>query len=104
MCLYYITFSDAETAEAVGRALLEQRLAVCVNWFPIACAYLWEGEIVREPETVLIVKALPNRFEAIEAVVRSHVDYVNFIGEIVPSRVNTGFLEWLSREIGGIKR
>lgn len=56
MCLYYITFSDAETAEAVGRALLEHRLAVCVN--------------------------------------------VNFIGEITPSRVNRGFLEWLSRETG----
>ncbi|CUU35679.1 MAG: divalent-cation tolerance protein CutA [Armatimonadetes bacterium] len=99
MRLYYITFSKPEEAEAVGRALLEQRLAVCVNWFPITCAYLWKGEIVQEPETVLIVKTREGMFDAIEQVVKSHIDYENFIGEWEPTQVNPGFLNWLHREI-----
>lgn len=98
MRLYYITFAKVEEAEAVGRALLEHRLAVCVNWFPITCAYLWEGKIIQEPETVLIVKTRPDLFPAIESLIRQYVDYVNFIGEMAPSQVNSEFLDWLSRE------
>ncbi len=101
MRLYYITFTHAHEAEAVGRALLERQLAVCVNWFPITCAYRWKGEIVQEPETVLIVKTREGNFEAIEQVVREHVDYTNFIAELAPLQVNRAFLEWLDSEVPG---
>lgn len=47
MKLYYITLNNADEARQIGRALLEQKLAVCVNWFPITCAYIWKGEIHR---------------------------------------------------------
>ncbi len=54
MKLYYITLNNTDEARQIGRALLEQKLAVCVNWFPITCAYVWQGEISEEPEVVLI--------------------------------------------------
>ena len=56
MKLYYITLSNSDEARQLGRVLLEQKLAVCINWFPITCAYRWKREIVEEPEVVLIVK------------------------------------------------
>lgn len=99
MRLYYITFTHAHEAEAVGRALLEQRLAVCVNWFPITCAYRWEGKVVQEPETVLIVKTREGRFEEILRVVQAHVDYTNFVAEFAPTQVNSAFLNWLHAEV-----
>jgi periplasmic divalent cation tolerance protein len=57
LALYYLTFSQPDEAQAVAYDLLRERIAVCANWFPITCAYLWEGSVQQESETVLIVKA-----------------------------------------------
>ncbi|MCS6918521.1 MAG: divalent-cation tolerance protein CutA [Fimbriimonadales bacterium] len=100
LSLYYMTFSTLEEAQAVTYALLRQKLAVCANWFPITCAYLWEGEVQQEPETVLIVKARAGMREAIEQVVRAHIDYTQFIGELPLASVNAPFAQWLAQELG----
>ncbi|MCS7208808.1 MAG: divalent cation tolerance protein CutA, partial [Fimbriimonadales bacterium] len=79
LALYYLTFSTPEQAQAVAHDLLRQKVAVCTNWFPITCAYLWNGEIQQESETVLIVKAKAGVRELIEAIVRQHIDYTHFV-------------------------
>ncbi len=99
MRLYYITLNTAEEAERIGRELLGRRLAVCVNWFPITCAYRWEGDIVQEPEVVLIVKTREGYFDRIQQVLREHIQYTNFIAELTPTCVNTPFLNWLHAEV-----
>lgn len=99
MRIYYVTLNTADEAHQISHALLEQQLAVCTNWFPITCAYRWEGKIVEEPETVLLIKTQPNYRGAIEQVIRRHVDYTNLIAEIVPESVNTSFLKWLDTEV-----
>jgi Uncharacterized protein involved in tolerance to divalent cations, COG1324 len=62
--------------------VLREKLAVCTNWFPITCAYLWEGAVQQESETVLIVKARAGMREQIEAVARRHIEYTHFVGEM----------------------
>ena len=56
MKLYYLTLNTSDEARTIGRALLEKKLALCVNWFPITCAYRWQGGITEGPEVVLLVK------------------------------------------------
>jgi periplasmic divalent cation tolerance protein len=99
MRIYYVTVNTADEARQISHALLEQQIAVCTNWFPITCAYRWEERIVEEPETVLIVKTQNDYREAIEAVIRQHISYTNFIGEIAPASVNEGFVKWLNTEV-----
>lgn len=99
MRLYYITLNTDAEARRIGTELLESRLAVCVNWFPITCAYRWEGKIVEEPETALWVKTQAGQRSAIEAVVARHVGYTNFIAELTPESVNAPFLRWLAAEV-----
>lgn len=70
-----------------------------MNWFPITCAYLWEGKITQEPEVVLIVKTRSGLKAEIETAIRDRINYTNFIAEISPSGVNEGFLNWLNREV-----
>jgi uncharacterized protein involved in tolerance to divalent cations len=72
MRIYYITLNTADEARQISRALLEQQLAVCTNWFPITCAYRWEGKIVEEPETVLLVKTQAGYRIAVEQVIHQH--------------------------------
>ena len=55
--LIYSTFPSPEAAEAVGRELVEGRLAACVNILPgMTSIYRWEGAIARDSEAVMIIK------------------------------------------------
>jgi periplasmic divalent cation tolerance protein len=99
MRIYYITLNTHDEALRISRALLEQQLAVCTNWFPITCAYRWEGNIVEEPETVLLVKTQAGYRQAIEEVVRRHISYANLMAEIAPESVNENFAKWLNAEV-----
>ncbi|MGB7443021.1 MAG: divalent cation tolerance protein CutA [Coleofasciculaceae cyanobacterium] len=66
----------------------------------MTCAYRWEGKIVEEPETVLIVKTQSNYREEIEQVISSQqISYTHFVAEISPESVNEGFLNWLNAEV-----
>jgi periplasmic divalent cation tolerance protein len=99
MRIYYVTLNTADEARQISRALLDQRLAVCTNWFPITCAYRWEGKIVEEPETVLLVKTQAAYRGALEQVIRQYISYTNLIAEIAPESVNESFLKWLNTEV-----
>jgi periplasmic divalent cation tolerance protein len=99
MRIFYVTLNTAEEARQISRILLEQRLAVCTNWFPITCAYRWEEQIIEEAEIVLLVKTQNGYREAIEDLIRQHIAYTNFIGEIAPESANESFLKWLSSEV-----
>jgi periplasmic divalent cation tolerance protein len=99
MRIYYVTLNTADEARQISRVLLEKQLAVCTNWFPITCAYRWEGKIVEEPETVLIVKTQSGYRSAVEQVIRDQISYTNFIAEIAPESINDGFLKWLNAEV-----
>jgi periplasmic divalent cation tolerance protein len=98
MKIFYITLNTVEEARRIARDLLERRIAVCCNWFPITCAYRWADEIKEEPEIVLLVKTQAGRREAIEQAVAKAVSYVNCIAEIAPESVNAAFGDWLDRD------
>jgi periplasmic divalent cation tolerance protein len=99
MRIYYVTLNMAAEAQQISRVLLEQQLAVCTNWFPITCAYHWEGKIVEEPEIVLIIKTQTGYRQAVEKVIRQQISYTNLIAEIAPESVNQSFLKWLNAEV-----
>jgi len=53
----YVTAPNAETAARIARALVEEKLAACVNIHGEAHSiYEWEGQTQMQPETPLIVK------------------------------------------------
>ncbi|MBV9272502.1 MAG: divalent-cation tolerance protein CutA [Verrucomicrobia bacterium] len=99
MRIYYVTLNTDDEARRISQELLERQLAVCTNWFPITCAYRWEGKLVEEPETVLLVKTQAGYREALEQVLRRHINYTNLIAEIAPESVNESFLNWVNAEV-----
>ena len=99
MRIYYVTLNTADEARQISRVLLEKQLAVCTNWFPITCAYRWEGKTAEEAETVLLIKTQSGYRSTIEQVIREHINYTNFIAEIAPESVNESFLKWLNTEV-----
>ncbi len=54
-CVVFCTTSPGE-AERIARALVEERLAACVNITPVRSCYLWEGKLNLDEEELLIIK------------------------------------------------
>lgn len=96
MNIIYITLNNAEEAEKVGRRILQEKLANCVNYFPITCIYNYEGTITKEPEVVLLVKTQNGRYADVEQTIKEMISYENFIGELTVNQVNDEFTAWLT--------
>lgn len=55
--LVYITTKNKEEARTIGRKLVEEKLAACVNIIDgMESIYRWEGEVEESKEAILIAK------------------------------------------------
>ena len=55
--LVYITTKDKQEAKTIGKKLVKENLAACVNIVDgMETIYRWEGEIVEDTEAILIAK------------------------------------------------
>lgn len=95
MKLIYTTLNSNAEAATVGRAILEKKIANCVNYFPITCMYNYAGKITEEPEVVLIIKTLEGKYDEIQKVIKQHISYENFIGELSVDKINSEFENWI---------
>jgi len=88
--------SEAEASRIAG-ALVERRLAACVNVVPgIRSTYRWEGEVKTDSEWLLIVKTRRDRFEDVRAAIRELHSYE--LPEIVMLDIAAGdpsYLAWI---------
>ena len=98
--LIYSTFPSAEAAESVGRALVEQRLAACVNIIAgMTSIYHWEGRIERASEAVMIIKTRKALTEAAIAVARERHPYTNpALLVVLIEGGSAEYLAWLLEE------
>ncbi len=99
-CLAYMTAASAERAKAIGRVLVEERLAACVNVIPgMTAIYRWEGAVEEDGEAVLIAKTRDESFEVLTARVEALHDYDNPC--VIRLDIAAGrqpFLDWIAAE------
>ena len=99
----YVTASGEEEAEKIGRALLENELAACVNIVKnVRSIYRWQGKIEDEAEAMMIVKTRRQHFGRIEEAVKKLHSYS--VPEIIALPVVEGptdYLAWLREETQG---
>ena len=92
-----VTAGSAEEAARIGRTLVEERLAACVNVVgPIHSIYRWEGAVEDAREWLLVLKARAADFGALEARVRALHSYA--VPEVLALPVYGGaaaYLAWL---------
>ncbi len=96
----YCTVPDKKTAEAIGRKLVENRLAACVSYgSPVQSIYRWQGVIEEATELVMTIKALQENYSGIEELILSLHPYD--LPEIVMVGMDKGlkpYLEWIATE------
>lgn len=96
----YMTAGSLEEAERIGRALVEERLAACVNILPgMVSVYRWQGAVERAEEVVLIAKTRRSGFDALAERVRALHSYdVPCIVELPLGRGDAPYLDWIAAE------
>ena len=97
-----LTCPDEDSAGAIARALVEERLAACVNVAAdVRSIYRWRGSVEEARERLLIVKARSDRLDALAARMKELHPYE--VPELLALPVARGlgpYLEWLRSEGG----
>ena len=94
------TCPDETMAERIAAALVEERLAACVNRIPgITSTYRWQGKICRDSEQLLLIKTTRERFEALrERILALHPHELPEVIAVDIALGSAPYLDWIARE------
>ncbi|HEY0916886.1 MAG TPA: divalent-cation tolerance protein CutA [Solimonas sp.] len=96
MQIIFVT-CPADRAEGLARALVEARVAACVNVLPrVVSVYRWQDAVQRDEEALLLIKAPAEGFEALrQAVLAQHPYELPEIVAVNPDVVHPPYLDWI---------
>jgi periplasmic divalent cation tolerance protein len=96
----YTTYPSIVEAEKAGRAMVERRLAACVNILPgMISHYWWEGVIERGEEVVMIIKTRAMLADDVHKAVKEMHSYTTPAIVVIPlESVDQNYLTWIMAE------
>ena len=93
----FSTVDSEKEAKKIAKALVEARLAACVNIIPkVTSIYEWKEEICEESEWLLVIKTRQERLEELKAALEELHPYD--VPELIVCPVIDGlpdYLNWL---------
>jgi periplasmic divalent cation tolerance protein len=94
------TCPDDAVADHIASALVEERLAACVNRLPgVDSTYRWKGEVCRDSECLLLIKTTIERFDALrERIVALHPYELPEVIAVDIARGLPPYLDWIAAE------
>ena len=98
MLIVLTTAPNSDEAKALARLLVERKLAACVQILPqVTSVYSWEGKIQTEPEHLLLIKTLEEKFDALSDFIRENHSYdVPEIVAVEAEKVSEDYLDWVA--------
>ncbi|HDL18921.1 MAG TPA: divalent-cation tolerance protein CutA [Bacteroidetes bacterium] len=95
--LVFVTVPSQKEGERIGKKLVEQKLAACVNIIPhLYSIFSWQGKITEVDEILLLIKTMPDRFETLKQKIKKIHSYD--VPEIIALPVVAGdrnYFEWV---------
>jgi periplasmic divalent cation tolerance protein len=97
----FTTTGSEQEAESISSALVERRLAACVQVIgPIASRYRWQGKVERSREWLCLAKTEASRYPELEATIRELHSYDE--PEIIATPIvagSAGYLDWIGENV-----
>lgn len=91
---------DMAAAKRLAHALVQSRLAACVNLLPgVQSIYRWQGQVEEAVEITLQIKTTPNRYHQLEQAILAVHPYA--LPEVIAIPVSYGhapYLHWIAAE------
>ncbi len=96
----FCTVPNKDEAKKISEALLKEKLAACVSTVDkVSSMFLWNEELCKENELLLIIKTKKELFDKIEAVIKAFHSYN--VPEIIALPIIVGsqdYLGWIEHE------
>lgn len=100
MVFLYVTCKNHEEAKRIGRQLVRERAAGCVNIYPIQSIYSDKGGTLETEETAIIIKTIDSKVQEAEDIIRNMHSYKTpCIATFALHRLNREFKEWLTSQV-----
>ena len=99
-CWVYMTAGSIEEAKSIGKILVGQNLAACVNLLEnMTSIYKWEEKLEESQEIILIAKTRKTLMPQLIETVNSHHSYdCPCILELPVQGGNSDFLSWIESQ------
>ncbi|MBU1726853.1 MAG: divalent-cation tolerance protein CutA [Candidatus Omnitrophica bacterium] len=98
----FITASNKKEADKIASALIEKKLAACVNIVEkIESVFWWQAKVDRSNEMLMVVKSKKSKFNKILKLVKSLHSYQ--VPEIIALPIVAGeksYLSWIDDSVG----
>ena len=106
MSFLYVTVPDMATARLLAGGAIGEKLAACANVLPqMTAIYEWDGEVEEESELIVILKTAKSIAPALAKWIEDNHPYeVPCILEVPLGRGNSGYVEWLQKQMGSRSR
>jgi len=93
--------APAGGAENIAKALVEERLAACVNVGAVRSYFIWEEKLCKDAEDLLIIKTEQRMAERLMARIRELHSYQ--LPEMIMLKIAGGderYLQWIGQSVG----
>lgn len=99
--IVYITAGSMDEAARIGKMLVQERLAACVNIIDgMRSLYEWDGTLQDDREVVMIVKTRSSRVAELTSAVKAIHSYdCPCVVELPVSGGNSAFLDWIGKQV-----
>ncbi len=88
------TIDDQDDANQLAAAIVEEKLAACVQIMEITSHYIWDGDNQIGKEYLLLLKTRRSLYDRIEGFIRNRHGYA--VPEIILVPIETGFDPYLT--------
>lgn len=94
------TCPDAETADRIAAALVDERLAACVNVLPgLRSVYRWHGKVESAAETLLLIKTAQDRLKRVSArIAELHPYELPEVIAVEAAGGSAAYLDWIAAQ------
>ncbi len=91
----FVTVGNEDEALNIARAIVNEKLAACVNIIPaIRSIYMWQGEVCDDKELLLLIKAPRRLFSKLMSRIKELHSYE--VPEVIAVSLSEGIEDYLS--------
>lgn len=95
----YTTFPDENTALELTQRMVDEKLIVCANLFPIKSVYPWEGKTEVTDEIAVYLKTIQDKVGLVSKFLKAHHPYDVPIIALHDRDVNLDYLKWAQQSL-----